>query len=157
PGAHTDLHHLRRHTVELVDQDPDRASAFLLHPAAEGHPVPFQPEQEVRVSERAGVDGRMFETRKAGRQLRTSQSQAVDELGKAIVSGLFPVGAPLPGDGDLLERFGVSRTVLRESMKTLAAKGLIVPRARVGTKVTEKSQWNMFDSDVLNWHFDSGV
>lgn len=81
----------------------------------------------------------------------------VDELGKAIVSGAFPVGSILPGDVELLERFKVSRTVLRESMKTLAAKGLIVPRARVGTKVTEKNLWNMFDSEVLTWHFDSGV
>ncbi|MEZ2132046.1 MULTISPECIES: FadR/GntR family transcriptional regulator [unclassified Sinorhizobium] len=99
----------------------------------------------------------ILHTQKTGSPLRTSHSQVVDELGKDIVSGQFPVGAPLPGDSDLVERFGVSRTVLRESMKTLAAKGLIVPRARVGTKVTEKSQWNMFDSDVLNWHFDSGV
>jgi len=81
----------------------------------------------------------------------------VDELGKAIVSGAFPVGSVLPGDVELLERFKVSRTVLRESMKTLAAKGLVVPRARVGTKVTERTQWNMFDSEVLTWHFDSGV
>jgi DNA-binding FadR family transcriptional regulator len=81
----------------------------------------------------------------------------VDELGKAIVSGAFPVGGILPGDNDLLQRFKVSRTVLRESMKTLAAKGLVVPRARVGTKVTERNQWNMFDSDVLTWHFESGV
>ncbi len=81
----------------------------------------------------------------------------VDDLGRAIVSGAFPVGAILPGDIDLLQRFKVSRTVLRESMKTLAAKGLVVPRARVGTKVTERNQWNMFDSEVLTWHFDSGV
>ena len=42
-------------------------------------------------------------------------------------------------------------------MKTLAAKGMVVPRARVGTRVTEKIHWNMFDNEVLSWHFESGV
>lgn len=54
-------------------------------------------------------------------------------------------------------RFKVSRTVLREAMKTLAAKGLIVPRARIGTRVTPRNQWNLFDGDVLSWHFLAGV
>jgi DNA-binding FadR family transcriptional regulator len=100
---------------------------------------------------------RLIERQKAGGKSRTSHSQVVDDLGKAIISGVFSVGEILPGDVDLLQRFKVSRTVLRESMKTLAAKGLVVPRARVGTKVTDKTHWNMFDSDVLTWHFDSGV
>lgn len=100
---------------------------------------------------------RLIDRQKAGGKSRTSHSQVVDDLGKAIVSGSFAVGEILPGDVDLLQRFKVSRTVLRESMKTLAAKGLVVPRARVGTKVTEKIHWNMFDSEVLTWHFDSGV
>ncbi len=81
----------------------------------------------------------------------------VDELGKAIVAGAFPIGSILPGDSELLQRFKVSRTILRESMKTLAAKGMVVPRARVGTRVTEKIHWNMFDNEVLSWHFESGV
>jgi DNA-binding FadR family transcriptional regulator len=81
----------------------------------------------------------------------------VDELGRAIIAGEYPVGATLPGDVDLAQRFKVSRTVLREAMKTLAAKGLIVPRARIGTRVTPKTQWNLFDSDVLSWHFDRGA
>lgn len=100
---------------------------------------------------------RLIERQQPNGKSRNSHSQVVDDLGKAIVGGSFAVGEILPGDGDLLQRFKVSRTVLRESMKTLAAKGLVVPRARVGTKVTEKIHWNMFDSDVLTWHFDSGV
>jgi DNA-binding FadR family transcriptional regulator len=99
----------------------------------------------------------LLETRKTEGKSRTSHAQVVDDLGKAIVSGAFPIGSILPGDSDLLQRFKVSRTVLRESMKTLAAKGLVVPRARVGTRVTEKIHWNMFDTAVLTWHFESGV
>jgi DNA-binding FadR family transcriptional regulator len=93
----------------------------------------------------------------SGKKTRTSHSQVVDELGRAIIAGEYPVGATLPGDLDLAQRFKVSRTVLREAMKTLAAKGLIVPRARIGTRVTPKTQWNLFDSDVLTWHFHRGV
>lgn len=89
-------------------------------------------------------------------KLRTSHAQVVNELGKAIVAGAFPVGSILPGDAELAQRFKVSRTVLREAMKTLAAKGLIVPRARVGTRVTDKDLWNMFDREIITWHFESG-
>lgn len=88
---------------------------------------------------------------------RTSHRLVVDELGQAVVGGEFSVGDTLPGDTDLAARFNVSRTVLREAMKTLAAKGLVVPRARIGTRVLPKAHWNLFDSDVLTWHFGAGV
>lgn len=91
------------------------------------------------------------------RRTRNSHGQVVEELGTAIVSGQFAVGSVLPGDVELAQRFGVSRTVLREAMKTLAAKGLVVPKARIGTRVTAPEYWNMFDSDVLTWHFEAGV
>ncbi|TAU53060.1 FadR family transcriptional regulator [Rhizobium leguminosarum] len=100
---------------------------------------------------------KLDETRKTGRRTRTSHAQVVDELGKAIVAGTYPVGSILPGDTELAQRFKVSRTVLRETMKTLAAKGMVVAKARVGTRVTEKNLWNMFDSEIIAWHFDNGV
>lgn len=99
----------------------------------------------------------LLETVIGGASTRTSHAQVVNELGKAIVAGDYPVGATLPGDAELAQRFKVSRTVLREAMKTLAAKGLIVPRARIGTRVTPNAQWNLFDSDILTWHFAVGV
>ncbi len=67
----------------------------------------------------------VLETVISGTPKRTSHAQVVDQLGKAIVSGEFPVGSILPGDPELALRFRVSRTVLREAMKTLAAKGMI--------------------------------
>lgn len=100
---------------------------------------------------------RMLETRKTGRKGRTSHAQVVDELGKSIVAGTYAVGTILPGDVELAQRFKVSRTVLRETMKTLAAKGMVVAKARVGTRVTEKNLWNMFDSEIIAWHFDNGA
>lgn len=87
------------------------------------------------------------------RKPRTNHAHVVAELGGEIVAGIFPVGSTLPGDNELEERFHVSRTVLREAMKTLAAKGLVEARARIGTRVTDRKRWNLFDSDVLSWHF----
>lgn len=77
-------------------------------------------------------------------------------LGLAVVSGEYAEGSILPPDGELLERFGVSRTVLREALKTLAAKGMIEARARIGTRVLPRNRWNLFDADVLAWFFELG-
>lgn len=88
---------------------------------------------------------------------RSHSSRVVDDLGLAIVSGRQPEGSLLPGDVELLDRFGVSRTVLREALKTLAAKGMVQARARVGTRVRPRSSWNLFDADVLKWHAEVGL
>jgi DNA-binding FadR family transcriptional regulator len=99
----------------------------------------------------------LLRTAMAGRPLRTAHAQIVDTLGRDIIAGRIASGTILPGDAELMERFGVSRTVLREALKSLAAKGLIVPRARIGTRVTERSGWSLFDPDILAWHFDTGI
>lgn len=87
---------------------------------------------------------------------RNLHSDVLWEMGFAIVSGQYAEGAILPSDSELLDRFGVSRTVLREALKTLAAKGLIEARARIGTRVLPRNRWNLFDADVLAWHFELG-
>ncbi|MBD8066573.1 FadR family transcriptional regulator [Devosia sp. PTR5] len=93
----------------------------------------------------------------SGRSLaRNLHSDVLWTLGYAIVSGEYKEGSILPSDSDLLERFGVSRTVLREALKTLAAKGMIEARARIGTRVLPRNRWNLFDADVLAWHFEMG-
>lgn len=51
----------------------------------------------------------------------------VEGLGRAIVAGDPEPGDLLPRDEELAETYGVSRTVLREAMKTLAAKGMVAP------------------------------
>lgn len=93
----------------------------------------------------------------AGRvPLRNLHSQVLWQLGVAIVGGIYREGEILPPDTELLQRFSVSRTVLREALKTLAAKGMIEARARVGTRVLPRKRWNLFDGDVLAWHFETG-
>lgn len=78
------------------------------------------------------------------------------DIGMAIVAGRYGQGTILPGDAELTAKFGVSRTVLREAMKTLDGKGLLQSRARIGTRVRDRSEWNLFDPDVLIWHAEAG-
>ena len=44
---------------------------------------------------------------------------------RQIVSGELAAGNPLPSEGELAAAFGVSRTVIREAMQTLRARGLV--------------------------------
>lgn len=99
----------------------------------------------------------LLETTITGKKRGSSHSHVVTELGSAIVSGVIAEGSILPGDAELSQRFNVSRTVLREAMKTLAAKRLIEPKAKVGTRVLSSDKWNFFDPDVLGWRCDAGV
>lgn len=87
---------------------------------------------------------------------RNYHSYVINEVGRAIVSGDMPVGSSLPGDAEMMDRFGVSRTVLREALKTLEAKGLVEARAKVGTRVLPQSRWNLFDRQILAWKLESG-
>lgn len=88
---------------------------------------------------------------------RSAHDLVTHGIGQSIMQGRFPVGSILPGDAELMELFGVSRTALREALKTLAAKGLIESKTKVGTKVRDRNSWNMFDADILEWHLELGV
>ncbi|MGU3399566.1 FadR/GntR family transcriptional regulator [Brucellaceae bacterium D45D] len=98
----------------------------------------------------------LLETAITGRRRHNSHAIVVGELGRGIVAGTIAEDSILPGDHELSLRFGVSRTVLREAMKTLAAKRLIEPKAKVGTRVLGHESWNFFDPDVLTWRFEAG-
>ncbi len=50
-------------------------------------------------------------------------------------------------------RFG--RTALREAVKVLASKGLIDALQGTGTFVTDRSQWNLLDPDLMRWHYET--
>ncbi|MCM2292482.1 FadR family transcriptional regulator [Allorhizobium sp. BGMRC 0089] len=83
-------------------------------------------------------------------------SFVINELGTGIVSGRFAAGSILPRDADLMDMYNVSRTVLREALKTLEAKGLVEARPKVGTRVSHKSHWALYDHQVLLWLFEAG-
>lgn len=72
-------------------------------------------------------------------------------IGADICGGRFPPGTVLPRESDLCATYGVSRTVIRESLKVLETKGLVHGRPRVGTLVLDRSEWNVLDAQILKW------
>lgn len=80
---------------------------------------------------------------------------AVD-LGCRITSGDLAAGAILPTEAEIQAGYGVSRTVVREAIRHLAAKGLVTVGPKVGTRVRPSSEWNMLDADVMRWHLMAG-
>jgi len=116
---------------------------------------------------------RALETRSTARQERDSFAPSPDAgaavapfernistfiagtLGREIVSGALAPGSLLPSVEETCARFSASRTALREAYSILSAKALIAARPKVGTRVRPKSNWNMFDPDVLAWHIQS--
>ena len=67
------------------------------------------------------------------RRAHSNHAEVARTIGIDIIAGRYPEGAKIPGDAELTLIFGVSRPVLRESVKTLVAKGLLTTKARVGT------------------------
>lgn len=93
----------------------------------------------------------------SGRQVaRNFHSYVISEVGIGIASGRLAVGSILPNDAEMMDRYNVSRTVLREALKTLEAKGLVEARAKVGTRVLPRSRWNLYDRQVLGWLQEAG-
>jgi DNA-binding FadR family transcriptional regulator len=82
-------------------------------------------------------------------------SHVVEELGQRIVGGEFEPGAALPNEAVLGRELGASRSVVREAVKSLAAKGLIESRTRTGIRVLSPIHWNLLDPEVLGWRYSA--
>ncbi len=74
------------------------------------------------------------------------------DIGARILKGEFAPGSLLPREAEWGRAFGVSRTAVREAIKMLMAKGLIVSRPKIGSRVQPRSSWNLLDRDVLAWY-----
>ncbi|MGW0615055.1 FadR/GntR family transcriptional regulator [Streptomyces sp. NPDC002788] len=88
--------------------------------------------------------------RAAGSRGRGLHGQLVQQLGQMIVSGDLGADRPLVPE-EIGQRFEVSRTVVRESLRVLEAKGLVSARPNVGTRVRPVSDWNLLDPDIIEW------
>lgn len=97
----------------------------------------------------------MNEDPAAGRAYRRDglHGRLVHSLGQRIVSGELAPGDPLPIEARLTDEFGSSRSAVREAVKVLAAKGLVVARTKVGTTVQPETHWSLLDPDVLAWRY----
>jgi len=98
------------------------------------------------------MDGSTNETRRqvASPPGRNLTYGLLDEIGRAIVTGQFDKHQ-FPTEAELARQHAVSRSVTREAVKMLTAKGLLTARPRKGTTVQPSSEWNLFDADVLRW------
>lgn len=89
--------------------------------------------------------------------IKNVHGNTVDRIGADIVAGRYPPGASIPPEPLLGEELGVSRTVVREAIKSLIAKGLVSSGPKVGTRVLAEDQWNWFDADVIVWQTRAGL
>lgn len=71
------------------------------------------------------------------------------ELVRSIVTAEYAAGDVLPPEATLSTEFGVSRTVIRETMKRLQEKGMITVAQGRGTHVLPSTNWNVLDPLVL--------
>jgi DNA-binding FadR family transcriptional regulator len=89
--------------------------------------------------------------------IKNVHGNTLDHLGRAVVAGRYPAGASMPPEPILCEELGVSRTVVREAVKSLVAKGLVSTGPKVGTRVLPQGEWNWFDPDVVTWQSQAGL
>lgn len=66
---------------------------------------------------------------------KSLSSEVVDRFAEQIMSGKLPVGAKLPSEQEMMKGMGVSRTVVREAVAALRARGLVVTRQGAGAFV----------------------
>ncbi|MEY0600100.1 FadR/GntR family transcriptional regulator [Providencia alcalifaciens] len=78
-----------------------------------------------------------------------------ENLGQLILSSTYLPDSILPNELNLSEQFQASRTAIREAIKILAAKGMVLARPKIGTRVMPSSNWNFLDQDLLKWWSNS--
>jgi DNA-binding FadR family transcriptional regulator len=97
-------------------------------------------------------------TAKKGTTMRLRPAQGslhrgvAQDIGARILNGEFAPGTLLPNEAEWGAAFGVSRTAVREAIKMLMAKGLILSRPKIGSRVEPRAHWNLLDRDVLAWY-----
>ena len=91
------------------------------------------------------------------RNMHRKLYEYVEEMiGLRIIQGEYRPRDTLPNEDALCAEFGVSRGVIREAIKVLHKKGLVLPRPKIGTQIQPRTQWNLFDADVLVWKLKAG-
>src|SRR4029079_5582820 len=76
-------------------------------------------------------------------------SIVLEELAHQIIGGTLPQGSVLPTEPTLGERFGFSRTVIREGLKQLEERGLVRVEQGRGTTVQPRDSWDLLDPAVI--------
>lgn len=81
-------------------------------------------------------------------------ASVIDQMGLAIGAGEWAAGSVMRIE-ELEERYGVSRSVIREVLRVLASMGMVESRRRVGVQVLPATEWNLYDRQVIRWRLAS--
>ncbi len=89
----------------------------------------------------------------SGYRGRGLHGEVVERLGRRILAGDLDVGETLEMTR-LEDELDVSRSVMREALRVLKAKGLVDARQKRGTFVQPRTEWKLLDSDVIRWQLE---
>lgn len=92
----------------------------------------------------------MLRQRVGSRMSSGLYGETVELLGQQIVDGTIPPDSKLLAE-QICNELGISRPVVREAVRTLAAMGLVESRPQIGTKVLPPSEWDLLNPYVVRW------
>lgn len=95
----------------------------------------------------------LSQAREGGQSL---QARAAKRIFFQILHEQFADAGVLPSEASYCEQFNVSRTVVREAIKSLEAKNVLRARRKSGTLILPKDQWSALDRDLLTWRLEAG-
>ena len=102
--------------------------------------------------EQFGVGGSERMTLPAQRHL---PAHVARDLSFRILRDDLRPGETFPDEESLGVELGVSRTVVREALQVLRAKGLVETKTKTGTRVRPSRDWNLLDPDLLQWRYEA--
>ncbi len=79
----------------------------------------------------------------------------VEALGRRIVAEEWKSGDSLPTETEFMAELGVGRSVVREAVRILNAKGLVRSRPMDGTRVMPRAEWRLLDPDLIQWRIEA--
>jgi DNA-binding FadR family transcriptional regulator len=80
----------------------------------------------------------------------TLSDEIVETVGREIAGSAAPERHRLSTE-DLMERFGVSRTAVRDAVKILEGKRMVEVRRKTGLRVLPVREWHVLDPQVIRW------
>jgi GntR family transcriptional repressor for pyruvate dehydrogenase complex len=86
----------------------------------------------------------------------TVVQQIIDKITQSLIRGELKPGDRLPPEPQLAVQLGVSRTSLREALKTLGGLGVLVARKRGGTFIATSGSLSMLDPLIFNLIIEKG-
>ena len=81
--------------------------------------------------------------------------QVAKTLSLSIIRRELEPGSLIPNEDELCQQFDVSRTVIREAIRIMDARGLVEVRPRIGTRICPPSKWALTDPTLLHWQLES--